>query len=210
MSFNPSKRHKGEEEGELNLNLNPMMDMFAVLIPALLMMSVVVEVSIIDISAPSIGGGAPPPKGDENQKPPLNLTVTINDTGYVISGAQPMPGVNPTEKGPTIPIVERTILCSRYRGTVPPPRAKNKDRAKCDAKNPYDKKSFWVYDVEELTRKIVAIKEAFQEEHRIIIAGGAAVEYEPVVDAMDATRDIKEGSGDIRKLFDEVVVSPGT
>ena len=207
MGFNPSKRPR-EEEGELNLNLNPMMDMFAVLIPALLMMSVVVEVAVINISAPSIGGGTPPDK-QADTKPPLNLTVTILESGYQITGSLPLPGINPEDKGPHIPVIEKTIICSRYRGTRPPPRSKNNDRAKCDEKNPYDKKSFWVYDTDALTSKIMEIKEQNQEEHRIIIAGGAAVEYEPVVDAIDATRDIKEASGDIRVLFDEVVVSPG-
>ena len=57
----PRHRHSIEEP---TLNLNPMMDMFAVLIPALLMMSAVVEMASLDVAAPSPEPGpttAPPP-----------------------------------------------------------------------------------------------------------------------------------------------------
>ncbi len=211
MAFNPSKRMKGEEEGELNLNLNPMMDMFAVLIPALLMMSVVVEISIINVSAPSIGG-EPGAQQKAPDKPPLNLTVTIQDNGYAISttsGPEPGPDGSVDPKKPTIPVQERTILCSRYRGTRPPPRSRNMDRAICPQDDPYAKKSFVVYDLEALTRKVMEIKNKYPEERRIIIAGSRDVEYEAVVDVMDSTRDYKEKNGEIKPLFDEVVLSPG-
>ena len=49
----------GEEE-EIVLNLNSMMDLFAVLIPALLIMSAVVEVCALDIVAPSTSTSAAP------------------------------------------------------------------------------------------------------------------------------------------------------
>jgi biopolymer transport protein TolR len=211
MAFKPSKRMKAEEMGELNLNLNPMMDMFAVLIPALLMMSVVVEVAIINVSAPSIGPAAgETPKAPD--KPPLNLTVTIMDSGYALSTASgPLPGpdgsVDPRK--PTIPIIQRTILCSRFRGTRPPPRSKNADRPICSQDKPLDKKTFWVYDTDALTRKVMEIKDKYPDERRIILGGSRDVEYESLVDVMDATRDFKEASGEIRPLFDEVVLSPG-
>lgn len=213
MSFKPSRRIKEEEEEELNLNLNPMMDMFAVLIPALLMMSTVVEVSIIDISAPAINpAGADTAKKPDTDKPPLNLKVVIAGGGYIIeSSVGPSPnaaGPEPTGKV-TIPMVEKDIACTRYRGTKPPPRAKNAEKAKCDSKNANDRKNFWVYDLDALLIRVVQFKTAFPQEKRIIIEAGNDVEYESVVEVMDVTRDMKEATGDITQLFPEVVVSPG-
>src|SRR6478672_8200307 len=105
-----SDRQKGNEEEELHLNLNPMMDLFAVLIPALLMMSAVVEVCVLNVSAPAIGGSDSPPPA-QPEKPPLNLTVTITDKGYIVAGSGGVlsgPGVNPQpnqpQQGPTIPL----------------------------------------------------------------------------------------------------------
>ncbi len=210
MPFNPSKKMKGEEMGELNLLLNPMMDLFCVLIPALLMMSVVVEISIINVSAPSIGGDPGNQKAPD--KPPLNLTVTIMDTGYLITtSAGPLPGPDGSTdpKKPTIPVVEQSTLCSKYRGTRPVPRNRNADRAACPKDNPYAKLPFLGYDLPALTRKVMEIKNANPEERRIIIGGSRDIEYEAIVDVMDATRDFKEPSGEIRPLFDEVVLSPG-
>ncbi|MBC7794656.1 MAG: hypothetical protein H7Z43_13210, partial [Clostridia bacterium] len=48
-----SHRHR-ESDVEPSLNLNPMMDMFAVLIPALLMLSAVLEISVLNVNVPEI------------------------------------------------------------------------------------------------------------------------------------------------------------
>ena len=57
-------RHGVEEP---TLNLNPMMDMFAVLIPALLMLSAVLEISVLNVAAPRI---AAPGDLEQNPTPP--------------------------------------------------------------------------------------------------------------------------------------------
>jgi biopolymer transport protein ExbD len=210
MPKSASERRKSEL-GEVQLNLNPMMDLFAVLIPTLLMMSVVVEVSAVNVSAPAIGpsDAAEVPKED---KPPLNYTVTITENGYILSAlGQPLPndqGEPGTPQRPTIPVIERPTSCGRYRGTVPPPRAKNRDRSICDPARPTDTKSFWIYDVHALTRRTTELKDAYPDERRVIIAGSANVDFEPISDAMDATRDVDE-KGTVRALFDEVIISPG-
>ena len=213
MGHKPSDRHKVELDMP-ELNLNSMMDLFAVLIPALLMMSAVVEVSVLNVSAPAIGGSdsqTPPPAAD---KPPLNLTVTVTDKGYIVAGsggvlsgvgATPMP--SQPGQGPTIPTIQRTVSCSRFRGTWPPPRSKNRSEKRCD--KPEESHNFWTYDVATLTRKILEIKDAFPEERRIVIQAEPDVEYEAVIDVMDATRDIRDPGGETRILFDEVVLSPG-
>jgi biopolymer transport protein TolR len=199
MGFSPtSKRHYEVDEPELNLN--PMMDLFGVLIPAILMMSAAVEVAVINVSAPSIG-----PSTNEPQQapphPPLNVTVVISESGYTVSmlGA---PVAN-------LPIVERPTVCSRYRGTRPPPRAKNTDRPICQKNEGRMQKTFAVYDNKGLTGKLIEIKDEYPDERRLIIQPGPEVEYETIVDVMDAARDVKTPKGELRALFDEVVMSPG-
>ncbi len=212
MTFKPSTRIKGESEGELTLNLNSMMDMFAVLIPALLMMSAVVEVSILEVKSPSIDGSSstntPPPT-----TPPLNLTVTILESGYLVTGSTPeLAATSPAGPGsqPNIPVVDEAVLCSRYRGTWPPPRSKNKDRPKCpeDQKGATETRGFVVYDTKALTRKVIELKTAHPNERQIIIQPNAETEYEAIIDVMDATRDVKAPSGEISPLFDQVLISP--
>jgi hypothetical protein len=163
------------------------------------------------VSAPSIGD-ANPNAQKAPDKPPLNLTVTIMDTGYAIStSAGPVPGpdgsVDP--KKPTIPTFDQSVICSRYRGTRPPPRNRNADRPICPQDNPYAKQSYIMYNLEALQAKVRELKDANPTERRIIIGGSREVEYEAIVDVMDTTRDYKEKNGEIRPLFDEVVLSPG-
>ncbi len=191
-----------------------MMDLFAVLIPALLMMSAVVEVTMLNVSAPSVGpsDATPPPPSD---KPPLNLTINITHAGYVVVGQGGVlsgPGVNPAPmptKGqipPTIPIIQHPMSCSRFRNTWPPPRTQNRNTQRCE--NPMDTRTFWTYDLHALTQKVIDVKDAFPDERRLIIKADADIEYEAVIDVMDATRDIRLQTGEIKPLFDEVLLSP--
>lgn len=211
MSFSPSSRHR-EELHEISINLNPMMDMFAVLIPALLMLSAVVEVAIVEVSAPSIGPSVQePPKED---KPPLNLTVTVTDGGYMLtaSGGElaGIPKVDGSTPMPQIPIKEMPIVCSRFRGTTPPPRSRNADRPKCDDKNARDAVMFWGYDTETLNQAILKIHRDYPDERRIIIAAESSVQYESIMDVLDATRVTRIADGSLETMFDQVVLSPAT
>ncbi len=198
MGFSPtSRRHYEVDEPELNLN--PMMDLFGVLIPAILMMSAAVEVAVINVSAPSIG----PSSNDQQQQPdhpPLNVTIIISESGYTVS----MLGAPVA----TIPVADRPTVCSRYRGTRPPPRAKNADRPICQKTEGRMKKTFLVYDNKALTNKLIEIKDEYPDERRVIIQPGPEVEYESIVDVMDSARDVKTEKGEVRSLFDEVVMSP--
>jgi biopolymer transport protein TolR len=207
MGASASERRKSEmEEEELQLNLNPMMDMFAVLIPALLMMSTVVEVAILNVAAPSIAPPTdtpPPPKDDEI---PLNLTVTVTDSGYMITASgQP---VNSDGRTPSIPVIERAVSCARYRGTKPPPRNRNADNAPCPEGKEIVQQSFWVFDTAALAAKVLEIKNAHPDERRVVIQPAPDIEYEAIVDVMDAVRDFQQGAEEI-PMFDEVIMGGG-
>ena len=129
MAKKPSERRSFKEES-IELNMTPMMNLIGILIPVLLVSASFVEIAVLNVAAPSIGGDSPnqePP----SDKPPLNLTITISDKGYMIStGGVPQTGAS---GGPTIPVVQRSISCSRYRKTWPPPRSRNRSERPCDA-----------------------------------------------------------------------------
>jgi biopolymer transport protein ExbD len=210
MSFSPSSRR--EELHEVAINLNPMMDMFAVLIPALLMLSAVVEVAIIEVSAPSIGAPSTPPPPEEH--PPLNLMVTITESGYMLTASggelSGIPKVDPAAPMAQIPVKEMAVVCSRYRGTTPPPRSRNADRPKCDDRNARDAVPFLTYDVDTLNQAILKIHRDYPDERRVIIAAESSVQYESIIDTLDATRVTRLPDGSLETMFDQVVLSPAT
>jgi biopolymer transport protein ExbD len=208
----PSERRNYKEEG-MELNLTPMMNLIAILIPALLISVAFVEIAVINVAAPAIGSAPEqdqPDKPDDDQ-PPLNLTVTITDKGYTVAGTGGVLGgkkdATDDQAGPTIPIIQKTIDCSKYIDTVPPPRSKNKGSGPC--KKASDTRTFWIYDNQALTDKLVEIKDAFPHERRIIIAAEPDIDYESITDVMDSSREVKDPGGEMRVLFDEVVLSPG-
>jgi biopolymer transport protein ExbD len=205
----PSERRNFQEEG-MELDLTPMMNLIAILIPALLVSTVFIEIAVVNVAAPAIGSA---PQDDQPQdkpdKPPLNLTVTVTDQGYSLTGSGGPIGTpsGGDQKGPTIPVLQRATSCQSYLGTVPPPRPKNKEQKPCE--DPEEVRQFWVYDVETLQKKFVEIKDAFPDEVRVIIAAEQKIEFEAITDVMDAGREVKDPGGEIRELFPEVVLSPG-
>lgn len=203
MSAKPSERRNYKQE-EMELNLTPMMNLIAILIPCLLVSIAFVEVAVVNVAAPAIG----PTDATQmpSDHPPVNLTVTILEKGYSVTGGIPLfeDGGTP-DGGAFIPVVEKNVPCRRYLNTVPPPRTRN-NVTPC--KKGEAGRSFVVYDNETLTNKLVQIKDRFLDERRIIIAADSDVEFEVITDVMDASRDVTTG-GEVRTLFDEVVFSPG-
>jgi biopolymer transport protein ExbD len=205
----PSER-RNFKEADMELNLTPMMNLIAILIPALLISVAFVEIAVINVAAPAIGPSTPQDQNNKDDKPPLNLTVTITDKGYTVAGSGGVLGGEAdaaAASGPTIPVIQRTIDCTKYIGTVPPPRSKNKGSGPC--KEARETRTFWIYDTDALTDKLIEIKDAFPEERRIIVAAEPETDYESITDVMDASREAKDPGGEMRTLFDEVVLSPG-
>jgi biopolymer transport protein ExbD len=203
-----SQRHRHSID-EPTLNLNPMMDMFAVLIPALLMLSAVLEISVLNVAAPKIAAPGEldqPPLPDE--KPPLNLTLKITARGYDLVTGVGFVREEGTPGDVSVPLAQRGIACSRYRNYWPPPRVRNRGLGRC-SEQALEKRTFWIYDNDTLVQRLKEIKTFFPEERRIIITAEPSVEYEVITDVMDATRSYRDTEGKTQPLFDEVVVSPG-
>jgi biopolymer transport protein ExbD len=76
-----------EEAGELNLV--PYMDIVTNII-IFLLASVVNQVALgnINVSSPTIQGGTGgPTENEQPEKPPLNLTITVGATGYIVGAS---------------------------------------------------------------------------------------------------------------------------
>jgi biopolymer transport protein ExbD len=85
------KRMKAEsedaEEETSEINLVPYMDIVTNII-IFLLASVITQVPLgnINVSSPTIGSG-PGDSAPESEKPPLNLTVTVAASGFIIAGS---------------------------------------------------------------------------------------------------------------------------
>ena len=106
MARKPSDR-KSDEEVSTELNLIPIMNLVLMLIPVILLTAAFVQLSVINVSAPQIGGGAPQQPQEKPDKPPLNLTVVLTDQGFTIAGSGGVLGQEQADpnaqKGPTVP-----------------------------------------------------------------------------------------------------------
>jgi biopolymer transport protein ExbD len=185
------KRVRAKEADELNLI--PIMNLVTILIPFLLMAASFISLAVIDTTLPAIGD--PTPQEEEPDKPPLNLSVVITDSGFTVLGAiehilhpegvpekpEPVEGQKPE---PTIPCV--------IDGCVSPDD----------------------YDYKELVRLLNLIKDDYLEDENVILVPEASVPYEVMIRTMDATREdlerdpesTEEGAHD---LFPFVVIAGG-
>ena len=191
MSEQPSQRRHYREPG-LELNLTPMMNMIAILIPVLLVSIAFVEIANVETQlAGTAPDEAPPPDGD-----PLNLRLRITDAGYQVAHDDGSAGV-PSQQ---IPVVRRQVSCRRYVGVAPPPRSRN--GAGCSADEAA--RVFQIYDNDALRHLLVSLKQGHPTERSLILSADADVPFEAIIDVIDASRADADG----RRLFDKVQFRP--
>ncbi|MBN93921.1 MAG: hypothetical protein CL928_07585 [Deltaproteobacteria bacterium] len=87
MSKRPSDRRRATEQGEIELNLLPFMNLMTLLIPFLLYSASFITIAVIDSSLPAIGAPNPDKEKEKDEKVPLNLTIGITDEGFLMSGS---------------------------------------------------------------------------------------------------------------------------
>lgn len=165
------------------LNLIPIMNLVTILIPFLIMAAQFVQLAVIDSTLPAIG----PPQAPEEtpDKPPLKLSLAITGKGITILGADAVlypGGAPPLAEGAARP---PTIPCGG--GTC---------RRVAD------------YNWEELTKRLVDIKDMYPDEENVILVPGDDIAYEVIVKTMDASRDNKALQGS-KELFPYVVIAGG-
>ena len=151
------------EESIEEINIMPLMNIIMLLIPFLIMSTEFIKIGVINVAAPKIGGASSssePQKKDD--KPPLNLTVSVTEKGF-------------------------TILT---RGKKIPEGCDLKAEA-TEEKLPTVKKIGDKYNLPVLKSCLEKIKELFPDERRIIIMGDPDMKYEVIVEVMDNSREIK-------------------
>jgi biopolymer transport protein ExbD len=173
------------------LDLVPIMNLVTILIPFLLMSAQFVHLAVIDSTLPAIG--PPQETTEEDEDPPLMLSVAVTDQGFTILGdngvvtGEPEEGAEAPAEGegevePTVPCKERP--CSSVES----------------------------YDLEQLTRMLGLIKDEYPDDENVILVPEARVQYEVIVATMDACREDtknKTSDGKNRELFPFVVIAGG-
>lgn len=170
--------HMGE------LNLVPYLDIMVNLIMFLLIsVTASVTLGMINVSAPSsapVGVSQQKPEDQKKpEKPPLNLTIAVNERGFYIGGSGGILG-----------------------------REKEEGEATAEAKGAMEgdptipKLSNGEYDYDRLTEAIARIKAIYPKETKAIIAADPLVTYDIVVKVMDAIREKGE-----QLLFYDILLS---
>jgi biopolymer transport protein TolR len=180
MAFYFSKRklRPAEEEETGELNIVPYLDILMnLIIFMLLSMTGLAAFGILNVNAPSYGGGAAAGAGDPNEKPPLLLTVAISSKGFYLAAT----------------------------GAVLPGAAGAADPAAGMAGEPtIPKLADGQYDYKGLAAKMLEIKTAFPAESKVIVAAQNDVQYEVLVAVMDACRETP--GPNFRLLFPDVTL----
>lgn len=194
MSRNPSKRRHSNEIPEEPLNLIPIMNLLTILIPFLTLSAVFMRLAVLPTTLPSVAdtSDAPaaeePEKKEEDEKPRLNLTVSIVKDGFVVAGAGGVLGGS-TEGGPTIPLKDGAYDFKALTDKL----------VEIKKQYPHEKDLILIPEMN-LTND----------------PAKADIDYQTIIDTMDAVREAPEpiadsdGDGKIDTiLFPGVIFSPG-
>ena len=173
-----------------DLNLVPIMNLVTILIPFLIMAAQFVQLAVIDSTLPAIG--APTPPDEKPDKPPLSLSLAITDRGVTVMGAD---AVLFPEGAPEV-----------AEGEDRPPTIPCNSGGICTSVEDYD----WV----KLTAKLNLVKDEYpdEEDANVILVPDNQINYEVIVQTMDASRNDPTkpgGDGKARLLFPNVVIAGG-
>lgn len=180
---------KRKEGPSAELNMVPIMNLVTILIPVMLMAAQFVHLAVIDSTLPAIG----PPvevEPEEEDKPPLNLSLIIRSDGIVVAGADAV--MYPDGKPEAV------------EGEDTPPTVPCKSGGTCTGPDDYD----W----SELQRWLGLIKDEYPDDENVILVPESKIRYEVIVKAMDFSREDRDNpgpDGKARLLFPFVVIAGG-
>lgn len=173
------------------LNLIPIMNLVSILIPFLLMAAQFVSLAVIDSTLPAIG--PPQPVEEQDDDPPLMLSVAVTDQGLTIMGADAV--LNPEGGGEAAAPAD--------------PTAENEPTIPCKERPCAGVES---YDYAELVRLLALIKDEYPDDENVILVPESRIPYEVLVRVMDAAREDagnRGPDGTSRVLFPFVVIAGG-
>jgi len=176
MAFKPSERRSGQSL-QMELDIKPVMNLMVVLIPLLLAGTEMIKLSIIEIDLPPAEAGAGAGQNEQNpeKEKERQLSLKIAITRDGFSLATATAIMSGEGgEGPTIPI--------------------NADGT-------------FNYDL--LREKLIELKKliidkGFKDKDRAIITAGADVQYQVIVDVMDAILSYEDDEGNTQPLFPQI------
>ena len=189
------RRHeKGHDETDINLI--PLMNVFCILIPFLLLSAVFVQLSIIDTNLPSAFAESDNTTEVETSPTPevkkLNLTVLVRKDGFTLAGYG---GVLNVDDGTEKSDDDKSDLS---RTVIPMIETKEGDKVIKE------------YDFQKFQDHLIKIKEAFPGHFSIIVLPEPQVQYETIIKILDYSREYKvEGSDEPKELFYNPVLAGG-
>ena len=173
MAYKPSMRRSGVSV-DIELDIKPVMNLMVVLIPLLLAGVEMVKLSIVEIDLPPASAGAGSGANDKTpeQEREKKLGLKIAITNSGISLATATAVLSGDQgDGPTVP-------------------------AKADGTQDYD----------QLKVKLVELKKAikdkgFKDQETAIITAGKDIQYQIIIDVLDAIQKYKDDEGNTLPLF---------
>jgi len=204
----PSERKK-TVDASTSVDIVPMMNLMSILIPVMLLQMQMIQVYVINTTLPSLGGSSDEEPQKKPDKPPLNLTLTVSGEGFFISAVgATLPGPGGEGKATVPKKVQWRWYTQNRKCDHFDDRRSNGESIIVDRKA--GGKGCWVnfsdYDYEELTKKLVGIKEQYADEETMIINPEGGIRFGTLVKVMDAGRKNPSGEG---FLFPKVVISAG-
>lgn len=199
MGARPSQRRR-KARGEIpDINIIPLMNVFCILIPFLLLTAVFVQLTIIDTNLPSSSSSSTSDTAEESPTPEvaqLNLTVLITKEGFIMAGYG---GVLTVEGNPEGGENGKKIIPMKVTG---------KDENGNDIME---------YDYEKFQETLIKIKEAYPGKHSIIILPENQVKYSTIIKVLDTSREYrvkkpgaeKDDEFEVKNLFLNPVLAAG-
>ncbi len=134
MARKPSERSHSRKAQGGDLNLAPIMSILVILIPMLIFVFQFYQIAVQQVAAPKMGMNKPKETKDKDDKPKLNLTVMISNSGFKIKEQQ-------AAGNPDVDIKRRDVeICNLHDSSKNTPQScgSNKGDNRRTIKNEYD------------------------------------------------------------------------
>jgi len=162
-----ARRKKKLQEGEVEADLIPVMNVMLLLIPALLLAMEVARFAAISVSPPKYAAAAENKEEKKQEEKPLNLKIFIMEDGYRVSASGQQLGADAGKEAdssrPTIPLAKAGAPLDDY------------DR----------------YDYAALEAKAQELKNLFRTETVVTISAENSIPMQALTRTMDALRGSK-------------------
>ena len=158
-----------------DINLVPIMSIMVILIPMLIYAFTFFEVTVQSVAAPKMGTGRVKKTDEENPERPLNLTVLINDDGFLLK----------YDEGEVAGGAEQPLIKKR--------RFKIQVTAADDPTKKVEVE-VWDYDYPALHNKLAALKAKYEKEELVNIGASMHIPWQVLARTIDAARLQLEGA----------------